>query len=179
MRSAVGSTTVRVVSCSFAVEPSNTTPFPSISGDVRVLFVRVCVPDVVATVESIATVTAEDPSYDVPERPVPIVRAFGFAAVIVVDPPSETEEPFTVTEEFESLSFAIEPASIVLVTVPESALVITVPVTAGNVIIPAAEDAATNVVTPVVEPFRLRPFAIYGVVIVGLLLSTTFAPDPT
>ncbi len=62
VRSAVGSATVRVVSKSSAVAPSKTTPLPLISGDVRVLFVRVCVPDVVATVESIATVTAEDPS---------------------------------------------------------------------------------------------------------------------
>ena len=47
-----------------------------------VLFVSVCVLDVVATVESIAIVTAADPLKDVPDKPVPIVNAF-----VVVPPP--------------------------------------------------------------------------------------------
>ena len=38
-------------------------------------------------------VTAAEPLNDVPERPVPIVRAFGFTAVIVAEPPSEIEDP--------------------------------------------------------------------------------------
>ena len=41
VRSAVGSTTARVVSKSFAVAPSKTTPSPFTTGDVSVLFVRV------------------------------------------------------------------------------------------------------------------------------------------
>ena len=43
VRSAVGSITVKVVSNSFAVAPSNTTQFPSTIGEVRVLFVRTSV----------------------------------------------------------------------------------------------------------------------------------------
>ena len=136
-----------------------------ITGDVRVLFVRVCNPVNVATVESIAIVTAPEPSNDVPESPVPIVRAFVVEALIVIaaepsnatplilravaslvavsafpvsapvnpvdvtdvnpanvveDAPSDIDVVPTVTAEFESLAFAIEPASIVFVTVPVS-----------------------------------------------------------
>jgi len=43
------------------------------------------VPVKVATVESIATVTAADPLKDVPESPVPMVSAF-----VVVPPPPDT-----------------------------------------------------------------------------------------
>jgi len=42
VRSAVGSTTVRVVSKASAVAPSNTIPAPRISGAVSFLFVSVC-----------------------------------------------------------------------------------------------------------------------------------------
>ena len=48
------------------------------------MLVRVCAPVNVVTVESIAIVTAPEPSNDDPESPVPIVRALGLAAVIVI-----------------------------------------------------------------------------------------------
>jgi len=48
-----------------------------IVGDVKVLFVRVCEPVRVTTEESMAMVTALLPLYEVPERPVPIVRVDG------------------------------------------------------------------------------------------------------
>ena len=162
-----------------------------------VLLVRVCDPEVVATVESIATVTAEEPSYEVPERPVPIVNAFGFAAVIVADPPREIADPLTVTDEFVKDVLAIfvrvfDVPDIVLllnVCVPVSVTYpvregisevrAMVPVAAGSVKTPAAVDAATICVVPVVEPLILRPLAMYGVVIVGLVLKTTFPPEPT
>jgi hypothetical protein len=66
------------------VDPLNTAPVLPIVGRVKVLLVRVCVPVRVATVESIAIVTAALPLKDVPERPVPIVRAFVVFAVIVI-----------------------------------------------------------------------------------------------
>ena len=44
VRSALGSTTVSVVSKASAVAPSKTTPAPSTTGAVSVLLVRVCVP---------------------------------------------------------------------------------------------------------------------------------------
>lgn len=61
-----------------------------------VLFIRVWVPVRVATVESIATVTAAEPLYEVPDKPVPIVNAFGLDAVTVVEPPKLTEFPLIV-----------------------------------------------------------------------------------
>lgn len=60
----------------FTIEP--------ITGAVSVLLVNVCVPVSVATVESIAIVTAPEPSNDVPESPVPIVRAFVVEDLIVI-----------------------------------------------------------------------------------------------
>ena len=55
-------------------------------------------------------------------------------------------------------SFAIEPASIVLVTVPVSPVVITVPVVAGSVIVfvPATAAGCNNIV-PDVEPLWVIP----------------------
>ena len=50
-----------------------------------VLLVSVCVPVSVATVLSIAIVTGLDPLKDVPESPVPMVRALVVLAVTVVD----------------------------------------------------------------------------------------------
>ena len=61
------------------------------------LFVSVCVPVSVATVESIAMVTAELPLNDVPLNPDPMVSAFVVLAVTVADPPRETELPLIVT----------------------------------------------------------------------------------
>ena len=44
-----------------------------------------------------------------PVRPVPIVNAFGFAAVIVPDAPSEIEVPLTVIALFCSCEFCTAP----------------------------------------------------------------------
>ena len=107
------------------------------------LFVKVCVPVNVATVESIAIVTAEDPLNEVPVNPVPIVNALVVLAVIVVEPPKETDCPFTVTELFANLALAIEPANIALVTVPVSPVVTIVPVVAGKVIVVVPATAGT------------------------------------
>ena len=57
------------------------------------LFVRVWVPVSVTTVLSMAIVTAAEPSYEVPLRPVPMVKACGFAAVIVPEAPKATVTP--------------------------------------------------------------------------------------
>jgi hypothetical protein len=48
----------------------------------------------VATVESIAIVTAPEPSNDVPERPVPIVRAFVVDAFTVIAAEPSNAIPF-------------------------------------------------------------------------------------
>jgi hypothetical protein len=50
----------------------------------------------------------------------------------VREPPREVDVPLIVIAEFESLSFAIDPASIVFVTDPVSPVVTTVPVTLGK-----------------------------------------------
>ena len=83
----------------------------------------------------------------------PIVKAFGFDAVIVADPPKLMDEPFTVIELFVNLVLAIDPANIVFVTEPVSPVVTAVPVTAGNVsvFVPALAVAKT-VIEPDVDP---------------------------
>jgi hypothetical protein len=72
-----------------------------------VFCVNVCVPVSVATVESIAIVTLEEPLYEVPESPVLIVSVPLDVAVTVIVPPSETVEPLIVIDEFVRLPFAI------------------------------------------------------------------------
>jgi hypothetical protein len=123
------------------------------AGEVRVLFVKVWIPVNVATVESIVIVTVLEPIYEVPERPVPIVKAFGFDAVIVAEPPKLIDDPLIVIELFVNFVLAIEPANMVLVTDPVSPVVIAVPVTAGNVkvFVPAVAVAKT-VIVPEVDP---------------------------
>ena len=113
------------------------------AGEVRVLLVRVWIPVRVATVESIAIVTPVEPLYEVPESPVPIVR------VLRLEP---NEIPDIVL--FDNFAFAIEPASIVLVTVPVSPVVTIVPVVAGIVRIVPVPTAAvgTNWTVPLVLP---------------------------
>lgn len=59
-------------------------------------------------------------------------------AIVVEDDPSEIAVVPIVTELFTSFAFAMEPESIVLVTVPVSLVVITVPPPEGKVIIPLA-----------------------------------------
>lgn len=68
------------------------------TGVVSVLLVSVCTPVSVATVESMAIVTAAEPLYEVPDRPVPIVNALVAVAVTVPEPPNEIAVPLTVTE---------------------------------------------------------------------------------
>ena len=53
-----------------------------------------------ATVESIAIVTAAEPLYEVPDSPVPMVRGLEAVAVTVTDPPRLTDDPLIVTELF-------------------------------------------------------------------------------
>jgi hypothetical protein len=73
-----------------------------------------------------------------------------------MDPPRDTADPFTVTEEFESLALAILPANMVFVTVPVSAVVITVPVTAGRVmVLEPATAIGCRTMVPEVAPGRV------------------------
>ena len=58
-----------------------------------VLLVKVCAPVNVATVESIAIVTGEEPLNEVPDKPVPMVSVLVVLAVIVPEAPSATVTP--------------------------------------------------------------------------------------
>jgi hypothetical protein len=78
------------------------------------------------------------------------------AKVATVEPSDTDVEPI-VTDEFESLALAIEPASMVLVTVAESADVISVLVPAGIVTVPEAAASVTSAVVPEDEPAIVRP----------------------
>ena len=60
-----------------------------------------------ATVESIAIVTGVEPLKDVPESPVPIVKAAVVLAVIVPEAPRATLTPLYVTELLSSDAFGI------------------------------------------------------------------------
>ena len=62
------------------------------------LFVSVCEPVKVATVESMAMVTGVEPLKLVPDNPVPMVNALVVTAVTVVDPPRLTVFPLIVIE---------------------------------------------------------------------------------
>ena len=73
-----------------------------ITGEVNVLFVNICVPVSVATVESMAMVTGAEPLNEVPVSPVPMVKVLVVLAVTVVDPPKLTEFPLIVMELFAS-----------------------------------------------------------------------------
>ena len=134
-----GTVRVRVVAvvmpeswnCIFFV--ASTSSIKDVEASVKLLFVRVCVPLKVATVESIAIVTAPEPLNEVPERPVPIVSALVVLAVIVAEAPSAMLEPLTVTEELTNFALVILPASMVFVTVPVSPVVMIVPLTFGIV----------------------------------------------
>ena len=87
------------------------------------LLVSVWVPVSVATVESIAIVTGVEPLYEVPDKPVPIVKAFDAVAVTVTEPPKLTEDPLIVTALFVRLllpmlvSVLAEPLMVLLVSV--------------------------------------------------------------
>ena len=64
-----------------------------------VLLVSVCVPVKVATVESIAIVTGDEPLNELPVSPVPIVNVLVVLAVTVVDVPRLTVFPLIVMLE--------------------------------------------------------------------------------
>lgn len=63
------------------------------------LLVKVCDPDKVATVLSMAIVTADPPLKLVPDKPVPMVNALVVLAVIVPEEPKDTVCPLKVTDE--------------------------------------------------------------------------------
>lgn len=63
-----------------------------------VLFVRVWVPVKVATVESMAIVTPDEPLKLPPDRPVPMVKVPVVDAVMVPEAPRATLTPLNVTE---------------------------------------------------------------------------------
>jgi hypothetical protein len=121
----------------------------------------VIVPDAVALATTVIVPEVE-PARVRPAEPTAGVVRVGLARVTpeneVTVEPSETEVEPIVTDEFESLALAIEPESMVLVTVAESPEVITVPVVAGRVIVvvPAVAEA-TTVVVPDVEPLNAAP----------------------
>ena len=107
-----------------------------------VLFVSVCVPVNVATVESIAIVTAEEPLYEVPVNPVPMVKALVAVAVTVTEPPRLTEEPLIVIALLVRLALAmlvsvlVEPLIDLLVSVSVVARPTKVSVLVGRVNVP-------------------------------------------
>jgi hypothetical protein len=85
------------------VEPAKDRPVPAI-----VLLLSVSEFVVVATtVVSIATVAVDAPVYVNVVIPVPCERALGLAAVIVIEPPRDTAEPLTVTDELARFAFVI------------------------------------------------------------------------
>jgi hypothetical protein len=72
-----------------------------------VLLVSVCVPVSVTTDESIAIVTLDEPLYEVPLNPVPIVSVPVDVAVTVTEPPNETVDPLIVIALFVNPAFGI------------------------------------------------------------------------
>ena len=98
--------------------------------------------------ESIAIVTPDDPLKLVPDKPVPIVRAFVVLAVTVAEPPREILDPLTVilllvSDEFPMFdSVLLNPEIVLLVSVSVVALPTNVSVAAGRVPVPDAELAA-------------------------------------
>jgi hypothetical protein len=112
-----------------------------------VLLVKVCVPVSVATVESIATVTAEDPLYDVPERPVPIVKALRLLPSVTPDIVDAANFDTAIAAEAFISAFKIAPSAIIVeVMVPVSPLVIIFPVTFGIVIVASCTGSTTVIV---------------------------------
>ena len=90
----------------------------------------------------------------VPVNPVPMVNEFVVFAVIVALPPRTMDDPFIVMELLDNFVFAIEPESIVFVTVPLSPVVTTVPVVAGSVKTVPVPATAVGVICidPLVAP---------------------------
>lgn len=130
-----------------------------------------------------AMVTAADPLYDVPVRFVPIVNALVAVAVTVPDPPREMLVPFTVTALFNNFAFAIEPASMVLVTVPVSPVVTNEPEPTIEMplmlvkLVGVADNAIVTADDPLNDvPVRFEPI-VNGCVVVPLV-TQLMTPDP-
>jgi hypothetical protein len=82
------------------------------------------------------------------------------------------------------LEFAIEPASIVFVTVPVSPVVTTVPVVAGNVIVLVpAEEGTAKVIVPELEPARETEPVVGTVIdptkVVAVICAAEKLPEPS
>ena len=84
------------------------------------LFVSACVPDKVATVESIAIVTGDDPLKLPPVNPVPIVNALDNEAVTEIEPPKLTDVPLIVMALFANCALEIVPLRSVVGIVDEA-----------------------------------------------------------
>jgi hypothetical protein len=115
----------------------------------------VTVPEAAAEVTRVV-VPDEEPAIVKPAEPIAGLTSDSPETLVVVEPRVSVLEPRVIVE-LESLALAIEPASIVLVTVPESPVVISVPLVAGRTIatpVPAVALAA-RVSDPDVEPFRV------------------------
>jgi hypothetical protein len=78
------------------------------------LFVKTWDPVSVATVESMAIVTGEEPLNEVPDSPVPIVKVLVVLAVTVVEPPKDTELPFIVIALLANCALLIVPLKAVV-----------------------------------------------------------------
>jgi hypothetical protein len=101
----------------------------------------------VATVESIAIVTGEEPLKLTPLSPVPMVKVLEVAPVTVIDPPRLTAEPLMVIEELVSDALAIFDSVLVLplidlfVKVSVVSRPTSVVVDVGSVIVPVLDMA--------------------------------------
>jgi len=152
--------TVLLANLAFAIEPASmvlvTVPVSPVVTTVPVTAGRVTVV-VPAAADALRTVVPEVEPLNVAPVPPTVGRVSVTPAKVVTVEPRDTDvEPIT-TAEFESFALAIEPASIVLVTVAESAEVISVLVPAGIVTVPEAVAEVTTVVLPEDEPAIVRP----------------------
>jgi hypothetical protein len=90
---------------------------------------------------------------------------------VVADPPRDISVVPTVILEFTSFELAIEPASIVFVTVPESPVVTKLPDVAGIVKVFVPAIAGTDKVTlPLVLPEKIMLVLMVGDVIIGVAI---------
>ena len=127
----------------------------------------------------IAIVTGDDPLYEVPLNPVPIVNAEEADAVTVTEPPKETVEPLIVIDELVRLPFAIFVRVFVepLIDVPVNVVIVppsdteVEPIVIALFVSPALGIVATAVNALVPFPTRypvrvfapLPPFATFNV----------------
>ena len=125
-------------------------------------------------------VTADEPLYDVPDNPVPIVKAFKLLPRVTPDIVDAANLDTAIAADAFMSALTIVPSAIIVeVTVPVSPVVIIVPVTAGKVIVvvPAADDAL-RLVVPETDPEKFAPPPpIVGVVSDGDVPNTS-DPEP-